>query len=299
MIGRPPCCCSKVALASSRSSPPTTTRLNTGRHCGWKRRQTCSGVSLRVGALDRPRRPWDWSRAAPACPRASAPGRWSAAGWPGRSGRTAATSSFTRWKVSLAVWLILRLRSVVSLMPGTCSRMRSSPWRTMVGSMVPVSSTRRRRISIDWSITSFLRRNRSWSEKASWIVSPLPRHGERGIDGADRLDRLGALRLVAQGDDHGAAALHSHVLEADLLLAQLGAHRIGKIGQAFVQHRAQVGFQQEVGAAAQVEAEIDAALLIPARQVVEHGGRQHVGQREQRRQRRDGDDSDDSASAED
>ena len=35
MIGRPPCCCSKVDLASSRSSPPTTTRLNTGRHCGW------------------------------------------------------------------------------------------------------------------------------------------------------------------------------------------------------------------------------------------------------------------------
>jgi hypothetical protein len=32
--------------------------------------------------------------------------------------------------------------------------MRSSPWRTMVGSIVPVSSTRRRRISIDWSITS-------------------------------------------------------------------------------------------------------------------------------------------------
>ena len=35
MIGRPPCWFSKVALASSRSSPPTTTRLNTGRHCGW------------------------------------------------------------------------------------------------------------------------------------------------------------------------------------------------------------------------------------------------------------------------
>src|SRR4029077_9517068 len=51
-------------------------------------------------------------------------------------------------------------------------------------------------------------------------------------------------------------------------------------------------FQQEVGAAAQVEAEIDAALLIPARQVVEHGGRQHGGQREQHRQRREGDDSD-------
>ena len=72
--------------------------------------------------------------------------------------------------------------------------------------------------------------------------------------------------LVAQHHDHGAAALHGHVLEADLLLAQLAAHRIGQVGQAFVQHRAQVGFEQEMRAAAQVEAEIDAALLVPARQ---------------------------------
>jgi hypothetical protein len=76
--------------------------------------------------------------------------------------------------------------------------MRSSPWRTMVGSIVPVSSTRRRRISIDWSITSFFLRTRSWSEKASWIVSPWPATCERRIDRADRLDRLGALALLAQ-----------------------------------------------------------------------------------------------------
>ena len=109
------------------------------------------------------------------------------------------------------------------------------------------------------------------------MVVAAARHGERGIDGADRLDRLGALRLVAQGDDHGAAALDGDVLEADLLLAQLAAHRVGKIGQALVQHRAQVGFQQEVGAAAQVEAEIDAALLVPARQVVEHAAGSTLG----------------------
>ena len=121
------------------------------------------GRHPRVGRLDLLPRLGIGRAAAPACPRASAPGRWWAAA-SRQLGPAAATSSLTRWKVSLAVWLILRLRSVVSLMPGTCSRMRSSPWRTMVGSMVPVSSTRRRRISIDWSITSFLRRNRSWSE---------------------------------------------------------------------------------------------------------------------------------------
>ena len=37
-----------------------------------------------------------------------------------------------------------------SLSPGTCTRMRSLPWRWMVGSRVPTSSIRRRTISSDW-----------------------------------------------------------------------------------------------------------------------------------------------------
>jgi len=131
-------------------------------HCGWKRRQICSGVSLGLAALI--------SSAALGLMRRSScmPSRVGTrkvlGGMVAGIAPWAAISSFTRWKVSLAVWLILRLRSVVSLMPGTCNKMRSSPWRTMVGSIVPVSSTRRRRISIDWSTTSFFLRNRSWSE---------------------------------------------------------------------------------------------------------------------------------------
>ena len=144
-------------------------------------------------------------------------------------------------------------------MPGTCSRMRSSPWRTMVGSSVPVSSTRRRRISIDWSITSFFFGTAPARSRQAGSCRRAG-NGERRIEVADRLERLGALRLVAQADDQGAAGLDGDVLERDLLLAQLGAHRVGEVGQALVQHAAQVGFEQEVGAAAQVEAEIDAAL---------------------------------------
>ena len=35
-----------------------------------------------------------------------------------------------------------------SFSPGTCTRMRFSPWRWMVGSRVPTSSIRRRTISV-------------------------------------------------------------------------------------------------------------------------------------------------------
>src|SRR5262245_22007421 len=45
-------------------------------------------------------------------------------------------------------------------------------------------------------------------------------------------------------------------------------------------------------AAAQVEPEIDATLLVPARQMIEHHRRQHVGQREQHGERREPDDGD-------
>ncbi len=57
----------------------------------------------------------------------------------------------TMWNVSFASALILSLISWTSTTPGTCTTMRSSPWRTMVGSSVPVSSMRRRITSIDCS----------------------------------------------------------------------------------------------------------------------------------------------------
>ena len=102
-------------------------------------------------------------------------------------------------------------------------------------------------------------------------MSPLPDTASEGS--TVRIASIALARCASSRSTTitARAALHSDVLEADLLLAQLAAHRVGEIGQALVQHRAQVGFEQEVGAAAQVEAEIDAALLVPARQVVEHG----------------------------
>ena len=95
-------------------------------------------------------------------------------------------------------------------------------------------------------------------------------HDERGIDGCGSprcaLARCASSRRVTTRPRPDSTVTS---LNADLLLAQFAAHRVAEVGEALVQHRAQVGLEQEVGAAAQVEAEIDAALLVPVRQVVE------------------------------
>ena len=51
-----------------------------------------------------------------------------------------------------------------SFSPGTWTRMRSSPWRWIVGSRVPTSSIRRRTISSDW------RTAESWSSRTALSV---------------------------------------------------------------------------------------------------------------------------------
>ena len=63
----------------------------------------------------------------------------------------AAVSSPSRWNVILAVWPSSRLTRSGSVTPGNCTRMRLLPWRAITGSLTPVSSIRRRTISIDCS----------------------------------------------------------------------------------------------------------------------------------------------------
>ena len=74
-------------------------------------------------------------------------------------------SRSTRWKVSFAVWPSRRLMLSGSFSPGTWTRMRSSPWRWIVGSRVPTSSIRRRTISSD------CRTAESWSSRTALSVS--------------------------------------------------------------------------------------------------------------------------------
>ena len=59
------------------------------------------------------------------------------------------TPASTSWKVSFAVWPSSALTCSGLSTPGNWTRMRSYPSRWIVGSFVPVSSMRRRMISMD------------------------------------------------------------------------------------------------------------------------------------------------------
>jgi len=119
--GWPP---SKASCASTSDSPETITRSSTTNRPG----EGCPG-SLAISTMEAPA------------------GIGSVAGL---------ISVSTNRKVILAT---LKLSfSSSGLTPGTCSRMRRSPWRCTEASRVPVSSTRRRMISIAW-VTTLLRRS--------------------------------------------------------------------------------------------------------------------------------------------
>ena len=81
---------------------------------------------------------------------------------------SAVTFSSSRWKVSFAVLPSRRLMRSGSSTPGSWTRMRSSPWRWIVGSRTPVSSMRRRMISIDWLTAASLRPSTASSVSRIW-----------------------------------------------------------------------------------------------------------------------------------
>jgi hypothetical protein len=61
------------------------------------------------------------------------------------------------WKVRRAVELMMFLSRSESPKPGTWTSTRLSPWRWMVGSVVPSSSMRLRMTSMDWATSAFMR----------------------------------------------------------------------------------------------------------------------------------------------
>ena len=61
------------------------------------------------------------------------------------------TLSSTAWKVSFAVLPMTAFSFSGSLSPGASTTMRSTPCRSMTGSLVPSWSMRRRTISMSWS----------------------------------------------------------------------------------------------------------------------------------------------------
>ena len=64
---------------------------------------------------------------------------------------------WTRWNSRRAVLETSSFRRCESLKPGTWTSTRSVPWRWMVGSVVPTSSTRLRMTSIDCATSELIR----------------------------------------------------------------------------------------------------------------------------------------------
>ena len=133
---------SKDGWASTRVSPPTMTflRMRYMRGLPWASASSAEGINCEPGGT-RPAMAW-----------------------------VTVVLLSTNWKVSLAVLPSRRLMRSGST-PGTCTRMRSSPWRWMVGSRTPVSSMRRRTISMDCS-TAEARRSRTASSVMERVMRP-------------------------------------------------------------------------------------------------------------------------------
>ena len=73
---------------------------------------------------------------------------WPGVSFDGSRSTSVAPGSATMRNSSFAVWPRISFSRCGSWRPGTCTRMRSAPWRWMFGSVVPSASTRRRRTSI-------------------------------------------------------------------------------------------------------------------------------------------------------
>ena len=201
----------------------------------------------------------------------------------------------TAWKVSRAVLPMICSSSSAEPTPGTCTRMRSAPWRWIDGSRVPASSTRRRMISrlccmVRWSSAVFCA---SVSVITSWSPSARVSNSRRRRAG-DREDRLRHLvgrlqrRLHAGGIADADAQLlrpgveppHAADLVAQVaqLVAQLGPEALELLGV----NVGGLDLHQHVRAAAQVEPEVDQPRRQPrrpARHVALHLRRQRLAAR--------------------
>ena len=68
-------------------------------------------------------------------------------------------------------------------MPGSCTTMRSAPWRVICGSTTPVSSMRRRTISIDCCTAAVARSISAGGATGSAMICPRRRtHVEVGAE---------------------------------------------------------------------------------------------------------------------
>ena len=159
-----------------------------------------------------------------------------------------------------------------SCRPGTCTRMRSAPWRWIDGSTVPSSLTRRSTIWIDCS-TDWRMRSTMAGSVGVRRITPLPasRHLERALAGGAE-DAAERLRQLAQLGQRRSVSTPSRTRNSTVLpridaapdcrAASRSTRRTSsrKRLELLLADRVGVDFEQDVRAALQVEAEHEVAL---------------------------------------
>ena len=176
----------------------------------------------------------------------------------------------TAWKESRAVLPMISSSSCAEPTPGTCTRMRSEPWRWIEGSRVPASSTRRRMISrlcciVRWSSAAF------WaavSVTTSWSPSALTSNSR---EPAPMIEMTGCARscaaLTAAVHAGGVADADAQLLGVALEAAD-GADLVAQVAELVAEAGPEalellgvdglgLDLDQHVRAAAEVEAEVD------------------------------------------
>ena len=165
-------------------------------------------------------------------------------------------------------------------MPGNCTTMRVSPCWVICGSTTPVSSMRRRTISIDCCTAPRARAFSATGDSVSMIVPSgleatiefrRPGRALRRDQRADRRHRRIQLGGIAQfQQDAVLIGLRLQRLVEDRSRPQRLAHGVDHAVQPLLDHRLHVDLEQQVGPAAQVEAE----MHLPPRQPGRRGGEQ-------------------------
>ncbi len=195
-------------------------------------------------------------------------GRYSSPGGGGPPAAGLAVSSTSR-NVMCAVLPINCLMRSGSPTPGSCTTMRSCPWRVICGSTTPVSSMRRRTISIDWSTAPAARAASAGADRVRVIgavrlrpivMSGRPVEASWLISGFSAATAASVLAGVAQPQqDPILVWLWLQRLVEDLAAAQRLPDPIGQAVQPLLHHRLHVDLEQQIAAAAQVEAEVNRA----------------------------------------
>ena len=160
--------------------------------------------------------------------------------------------------------------------------MRSSPWRTMVGSSVPVSSMRRRITSIDCSTVRCLSCVRPASVYPIVRVEPSALSSIPSVSTDLSCSRAVSTEPASRRVTVTALFLVGEIGVADVRLAQHGAGVVQRGGEPLRDQLVHADLEQQVRAALQVEAERHRLLREPARHRIERGARHEAGDRQHR-----------------